>query len=43
MFQQARAANVDLDALGEKMLARKAELQKQAASGGLPPAEMTTI
>ncbi len=43
MFQQARAANVDLDALGEKMLARKAELQKQADSGGLPPAEMTTM
>ncbi|MFN2258218.1 MAG: hemerythrin domain-containing protein [Parasphingopyxis sp.] len=42
MFQQARAADVDLDALGEKMLARKQELQAKAEAGGLPPAEMAT-
>lgn len=43
MFQQARAADVDLNALGEKMLARKSELQAQAEAGGLPPAQMTTM
>ncbi len=43
MFQQARAAEVDLDALGEQMLARRRELQAQADNGGLPPAEMTTM
>lgn len=43
MFQQARAADVDLDALGEKMLARKEELKAEAESGGLPPAETRTL
>ena len=43
MFQQARAADVDLDALGERMLARKKELQAKADAGGLPPAQMTTM
>ena len=43
MFQQARAADVDLDALGEKMLARKEELKAQAETAGLPPAETTTM
>lgn len=43
MFQQARAADVDLDALGELMLARKAELKQLAQSEGLPPAELTTM
>ncbi|BBC72069.1 hemerythrin [Altererythrobacter sp. B11] len=43
MFQQARAADVDLNALGEKMLARKAELMKQAEAGGLGKAEMRTM
>lgn len=43
MFQQARAADVDLDALGKQMLARKEELQAEAKSGGLPPAEPVTI
>lgn len=42
MFQQARAADVDLEALGEQMLARKQELKAEAEAGGLPPAEMTT-
>ncbi len=42
MFQQARAADVDLEALGEKMLARRKELEKQADAEGLPPAEPTT-
>lgn len=43
MFQQARAANVDLEELGERMLAKKEELLALAASGGLPPAQMRTV
>jgi hypothetical protein len=43
MFQQARAAGVDLDALGERLLARKEELKRQAESAGLPPAELVTM
>lgn len=43
MFQQARAADVDLEALGEQMLARKEELKAEAASAGLPPAQTTTM
>ncbi|MEQ9663026.1 MAG: hemerythrin domain-containing protein [Parasphingopyxis sp.] len=43
MFQQARAADVDLEALGEEMLARKKELQDKAETEGLPPAEPTTM
>jgi hypothetical protein len=43
MFQQARAADVDLDELGRKMLARKAELQAQAEVEGLPAAKLTTM
>jgi hypothetical protein len=42
MFQQARAANVDLDALGQQMLARKEDLMVLAEGDGLPPAEMRT-
>jgi len=43
MFQQARAADVDLEALGEQMLARKEELKKEAGTVGLPPAQTTTM
>ncbi|HEX8482584.1 MAG TPA: hemerythrin domain-containing protein [Allosphingosinicella sp.] len=44
LFQQARAAEVDLEALGERMAARKAELMMFAdAEGGLPPAEPATM
>ncbi|WP_324261485.1 hemerythrin domain-containing protein [Altererythrobacter sp. H2] len=42
MFQQARAADIDLEALGEQMLARKEELMRMAEQQGLPPAEMRT-
>lgn len=42
MFQQARAADVDLHALGEKLIARKEELKAQAEKQGLPPAELAT-
>ena len=43
MFQQARAADVDLKALGQQMLARKQELMQQAKREGLPEAEPTTM
>jgi hypothetical protein len=43
MFQQARAAGVDLNDLGERMLARKQELKQQAQTRGLPAAETTTM
>ena len=43
IFQQARAADVDLEALGEQMAARKAELMQLAETEGLPPAETKTL
>jgi hypothetical protein len=43
IFQQARAADVDLDALGEAMLARKQELKTLAETEGLPPARPATM
>jgi hypothetical protein len=43
IFQQARATDVDLEALGEKMAARKAELMMRAEAEGLPPAEPATM
>ena len=43
MFQQARAADVDLEELGRQMLAKKKELQTLADAEGLPPAQMRTV
>jgi DUF438 domain-containing protein len=43
MFQKARATDVDLEAIGERMLARKQELMAQAQSEGLPPAQPATM
>lgn len=43
LFQQARAADVDLDTLGQQMAERKAELMQMAESGGLPPAKTATM
>lgn len=43
MFQQARAAGVDLEELGKAMLSRKEELKTQAEAGGLPPAQLATM
>jgi hemerythrin superfamily protein len=43
IFQQARAAEVDLMALGEELAARKAELMAEAQSEGLPPAQPATL
>ena len=43
IFFQARKTDVDLDALGEQMLARKMELMRQAETDGLPPAHPATL
>jgi hypothetical protein len=43
LFQQARATDVDLEALGEQMAARKAELLRLAETQGLPPAQPATM
>ena len=43
IFSQARKTDVDLEALGEQMAARKQELMAQAQSGGLPAAETATL
>ena len=43
IFSQARKTDVDLDALGEQMAARKAELMQLAETEGLPPAQMATM
>lgn len=43
MFAQARAADVDLVALRDQMLARKEELMAQAQAGGLPPAKLAAV
>jgi hemerythrin superfamily protein len=43
IFQQARATDVDLEALGQQMAARKQELMQLAETGGLPPAMPATM
>jgi hemerythrin superfamily protein len=43
LFQQTRAADVDLEALGARLAERKAELMALAEEGGLPPAEPATF
>ena len=43
IFTQARKTDVDLEALGVQMAARKAELMAQAEGQGLPPAETSTM
>ena len=43
LFQQTRAAEIDLAALGAQLAARKAELMEQAETEGLPPAEPATL
>ena len=43
LFQQTRAADIDLEALGDRLAARKAELIAKAESEGLPPAEPATL
>jgi hypothetical protein len=43
IFSQARKTDLDLEALGEQMATRKAELMQLAESEGLPPAQMATM
>ena len=43
IFTQARKTDVDLEALGEQMAARKAELMQLAETQGLPPAQPATM
>jgi len=43
MFAQCRKTDVDLVELRDLMLARKAELLRQAEGGGLPPAKLTAV
>jgi len=43
VFAQARKGDLDLDALGEKMLARKQELTETYQTNGLPKPELTTM
>ena len=43
MFSQARKAGLDLDALGEKMAAEKAQLKATYKRSGLPTPETTTL
>lgn len=43
MFSQARAAGLDMDALGEQMMARKGELMARFEAEGLPPPETRTF
>ena len=43
MFSQARKAGLDMDALGEQLETRKAELMVQAERGAMPTPELTTM
>ena len=43
LFAMARAAGIDLVKLGDKLLARKAELSAVLEKGDLPPAELRVI
>ena len=43
LFQQTRAADIDLAALGARLAARKAELLAKAEGESLPPAESATL
>ena len=43
LFSQARAAGIDMDALGEQLAARKAELVEEYKAGGLPAPKLTTL
>jgi hemerythrin superfamily protein len=43
IFAQAKAAGLDMDNLGDRLLARKKELQAQFKSSGLPPPETRSM
>ncbi len=43
LFSQARAAGLDMDALGEQLAARKQELKADIEANGLPMPELKTM
>ena len=43
LFAQARKAGLDMDALGEQLAARKAELTDDFNSNGIPPPQLKTM
>ena len=43
LFAQARKAGLDMDALGEQLAARKAELTEQFETNGIPTPKLTTM
>jgi len=43
LFAQARDAGIDVKAIGEQLLQRKAQLQEEIQSAGLPTPETTTL
>jgi hypothetical protein len=43
MFAQARKADLDMEALGEQLAARKAELTAEYKATGIPKPELSTI
>jgi len=43
LFAQARKAGLDMDALGEQLAARKAELTQQFETSGIPAPKFTTL
>jgi hemerythrin superfamily protein len=43
LFKQVRAADIDLKALGEQMVARKQELTREYKAGGVPKPELSTM
>jgi hemerythrin superfamily protein len=43
LFAQARKAELDMDALGEELAARKAELTEQFNASGIPTPQLTTM
>ncbi|QNM82606.1 hemerythrin domain-containing protein [Sphingomonas sabuli] len=43
LFAQARKAGLDMDALGEQLAARKAELTEKFTTEGVPPPQFRTL
>jgi len=43
LFAQARKAELDMDALGEELAARKAELTEEYKASGIPAPELKTL
>ena len=43
MFSQARKAGLDMEALGDQLAARKAELSAKYKKGSLPPPRLKTV